>query len=156
MTILLDNTVLSNFASIQHPELIPMAFAEEVAATDQVFEELEAGVKAGRLPDCDLSWLKTIVLRDDETSHFLQLAQNLGKGEASCLAAAFSRRYKVATDDKDARQWAMRLDIPHTGTIGILAELVRRKAILLSVGNRFLKQMVDRGYFSPIVSLDEL
>lgn len=33
MTVLLDNTVLSNFASVQQLGLVPLAFVEDVATT---------------------------------------------------------------------------------------------------------------------------
>lgn len=62
----------------------------------------------------------------------------------------------IATDDKDARQWAVRLTIPHTGTLGILAMLVKQGTITLLEGNTWLRQMIERGYHSPIQKLDEL
>jgi hypothetical protein len=41
--ILIDNTVLSNFALVQHPEFIRAAFLEKVATTEYVFAELTRG-----------------------------------------------------------------------------------------------------------------
>ena len=156
MTVLIDNTVLSNFAIIQNPELISQSFAEQVATTEHVFKELEIGIKIGRLPVCNWTWLKQIALTSAEDSRFRQLAVPLGKGEASCLAVAARRKYKLATDDKDARQCAMRLNIPYTGTLGILAALVRTSQITLIDGNKYLKQMTDTGYYSPMAKLDKI
>jgi hypothetical protein len=48
--ILIDNTVLSNFAFINQPEFIRHGFIEEVGTTDMVFSELKIGVKLGHLP----------------------------------------------------------------------------------------------------------
>ena len=63
---------------------------------------------------------------------------------------------KIATDDKDARQWAMRLTIPFTGTLGILAILVKQEKLTLRECNSWLRQMIESGYHSPILKLDEL
>ncbi len=153
--ILIDNTVLSNFSLIHHPELIDHAFVEGKATTGQVFQELERGVRLGRLPQCDWSWLKRLGLTEAENIQFHQLSEHLGAGEASCLAVTVHRQYKFATDDKDARQWAMRFNVPHTGTLGILAVLVRNGNISLSKGNAHLKKMVETGYHSPLLELDD-
>lgn len=127
-----------------------------MAITDQVFQELQVGVNIGRLPICNWKWLKQIVLTSDENLKFYQLSAYLGKGEASCLAAASQRGYKLATDDKDARQWARRMNIPHTGTLGILAILIKREIITLADGNKWLCEMTENGYHSPIVKLDAI
>jgi len=156
MTVLIDNTVLSNFAIIQHPELISRSFADQVVTTEQVFQELQVGIKIGRLPVCNWEWVKRITLTSAEDCQFRQLAAHLGKGEASCLTVAAQRRYRLATDDKDARQRAMRLNIPYTGTLGILATLVKAGLITLTDGNKWLKQMTDAGYYSPMAKLDEI
>lgn len=154
--ILLDNTVLSNFALIHHPEFLNQAFVEEIGTTEQVFQELKRGVELGRLPKSDWTWLQQLQLTDAEESQYRRLTMHLGVGEASCLAIAFQREYKIATDDKDARQWAMRLTIPFTGTLGILAILVKQQKITLIEGNSWLQQMIDTGYHSPMLKLDEL
>ena len=154
--ILIDNTVLSNFALIQHPDSIHHSFVEDVGTTEQVFHELEIGVQLGRLPEYPWTWLQRLHLTEAETVRFRQFVKYLGKGEASCFAVAVNRAYKIATDDKDARQWAVRLTIPHTGTLGILAMLVKQGTITLLEGNTWLRQMIERGYHSPIQKLDEL
>ena len=154
--ILIDNTVLSNFALIHHPEYIHHAFVEDVGTTEQVFQELERGVQLGRLPECDWVWLQRLQLTSAEEAQFQQFIGHLGEGEASCLAIAVHRNYKIATDDKDARQWARRFTIPHTGTLGILASLVKQGDIPLIEGNTWLQQMVATGYHSSIFKLDDL
>jgi predicted nucleic acid-binding protein len=156
MTILLDNTILSNFSTIQQPTLVKSAFVEEVSTTEQVFHEMQAGVIAGKIPSCDWEWLARVSLTPTEQEHFQRLTTYLGKGEASCLAVALQRGYRFATDDKDARRWASQLGIPHTGTMGILAMLVKNEHITLNEGNRLLHQMVTAGYHSPLARLDEI
>ena len=71
--IVVDNTVLSNFALIQHPEFIQLAFMDEVGTTESVFDELERGVSLGHLPDCQWDWLQRISLTDDEIHQFDKL-----------------------------------------------------------------------------------
>jgi predicted nucleic acid-binding protein len=154
--ILLDCTVLSNFAVVHRPESIVQAFFEKTAATEAVFDELEAGMRLGRIPECDWNWLKKIPLTLYEQQQFQQLNSRLGRGEASCLAAASQRKWKIATDDKDARRWAVRLHVPCTGTLGILTMLVKRRHISLAEGNEWLCWMMQAGYHSPVTELDEL
>lgn len=154
--ILIDNTVLSNFALIHHPDALQQVFRDEIGTTDQVFHELERGVQRGRLPEYSWTWLHRLHLTEAETVQFRQFATHLGAGEASCLAMAVHRAYQLATDDKDARKWAVRLTIPHTGTLGILAVLVKQGAITLLEANTWLQQMIERGYHSPLQHIDTL
>ncbi len=154
--ILIDNTVLSNFALVNHPEFIQHAFIEDVGTTEMVLGELEVGVELGRLPECNWEWLKAISMNPSEQSQFNQLNKQLGNGEASCLAIAVQRKWKVVTDDKDARRWAIRLHVPHTGTLGILAMLVKQEYMRLPEGNEWLFCMIKAGYHSPMTTLDSL
>ena len=52
--------------------------------------------------------------------HIRQLIGHLGKGEASCIAYACERKATVVTDDRTARKQCSQMNIPVTGTIGIL------------------------------------
>ena len=91
--ILIDNTVLSNFALIHHPDSIQHAFLEDVGTTEQVFHELERGVQLGRLPEYPWTWLQRFHLTEAEAVRFHQFVKHLGEGEASCLAVAVHRAY---------------------------------------------------------------
>jgi predicted nucleic acid-binding protein len=154
--IIIDNTVLSNFALVQRPECIRHAFREPVGTTEQVFDELTTGVERGRLPECSWKWLERIRMTESEAVQCTQLRRQLDEGEASCLAVAAHRKWKIATDDKDARKWAIRLHIPHTGTLGILGLLITQKQMTLRDGNEWLNLMIDAGYHSPMTALDHL
>ncbi len=125
-------------------------------ATEQVFDELTKGIEQGRLPHCSWEWLMRIPMTSLEKQHCVQLRWSLGEGEASCLAVARQRTWKVATDDKDARKWAVRLRVPHTGTIGILGVLITQSHLTLTKGNSWLFRMIKAGYHSPVKTLDEL
>lgn len=156
MTILLDNTVLSNYSTIRRPELIRLAFVEEVGTTEIAFEEMCAGVSIGRLVECDWGWLTRFPLTPAEQPQFTALVSHLGQGEASCLAVALRRGFRVATDDRDARRLARQMSIPLTGTIGILAVLVKQQKVALREGNRLLRLMITAGYRTPVETLEEI
>jgi predicted nucleic acid-binding protein len=56
------------------------------------------------------------------------LGPRIGPGEAACLALAKSRGLFLLTDDGDARALAVFLGIELSGTLGVLAKLVRSEA----------------------------
>jgi predicted nucleic acid-binding protein len=58
--------------------------------------------------------------------------------------------------DVDARITAQRFEVPVSGTIGVLIYFIHRKHITLEEGNRMLKSMINKGYYSPIRILDDL
>lgn len=62
----------------------------------------------------------------------------------------------VLSDDKDARKWAIRLHVPHTGTLGILGTLIIQHHLTLAEGNEWLQRMITAGYHSPMKTLDAL
>ena len=153
MTVLLDNTVLSNFSTVRRPDLVRAAFVEQVGTTEQAFREMQDGIAVDKIPACDWDWLARVALTSVERVQFEALHEHMGMGEASCLAMARERAYRLATDDKDARRLARQLGIPLTGTIGILAILVKQGLISLVEGDRLLHEMVAAGYRSPLTAL---
>jgi predicted nucleic acid-binding protein len=156
MTVLLDNTVLSNFSIVCRPDLVRLALAEQVGATEQALQEMQEGVAIDKIPACDWDWLARVILTPAEQPHFETLHECLGAGEASSLAVAQERGYRLATDDKDARRLARQLGISLTGTIGILGMLVRKDEISLIEGDRLLREMVAAGYHSPVSTLEDV
>ena len=156
MTVLLDNTVISNFSIVQRPALVRVAFVEQIGTTEQAFQEMLDGIALGKIHACDWDWLNLILLTPGEQTQFDILREHLGRGEASCLAVAQERGYRLASDDKDARRVARQLGISLTGTIGVLAILVRQGLISLAEGDRFLHEMVAAGYRSPLTTLGDV
>ena len=49
MIALLDNTVMSNFAAIERPDLLRTAFSSGLATSQQAFDELQARYAAGQV-----------------------------------------------------------------------------------------------------------
>ncbi|MBC8450221.1 MAG: DUF3368 domain-containing protein, partial [Chloroflexi bacterium] len=153
MIALLDNTVLSNFAAVGRPDLVQLALGEEAAVTEAVWSELQTGIRIGKLPAQDWSWLPVLALTEAEWSLYHLLAQRLNAGEASCLALAAIRGYRVFTDDRDARQLAAEWRIPVSGTLGLLLRLHDLQVLSLTEADALLAGMIATGYRSPIVSL---
>jgi predicted nucleic acid-binding protein len=129
--VLVDNTVLSNFAKVNKLDLIKRSF-DRVYITEQVLEEFKLGVKRGVLPDVNLDF-EVLKLKDEEIELYNALRVKLGKGEASCLSIAKHRNMEFLTDDSDARKTANILGVPVSGTIGILVRCVEE-------GNNYQRQ----------------
>lgn len=57
MMLLLDNTVLSNFAMVGRIELLTVALVSQVATTPQVIDEFSEGITTGLVPETRWNWL---------------------------------------------------------------------------------------------------
>ena len=156
MKVLLDNTVLSNFALAQRTELLSIALGDSLASTVEVLNEFGIGVSKGLLPATDLGWLDIIDLTPIEQGLCLEFLTRLNAGEASCLAVAVHRTSRFFTDDRDARKLAAQLQVPVSGTLGILLRLVQIHALTMQQANALLALMVAKGYRSPVGDLGEL
>lgn len=156
MTLLLDNTVLSNFALTRRMDLVRIALGNNIATTTAVLDEFQAGTIRGLLPQTDLTWLTIIELSAAEQVLFQELLVRVNAGEAACLAAAAHRSGRLFTDDRDARTLAARLQIPVSGTLGILHRLIQIQVLTLSEANALLGEMISQGYRSPVANLADL
>ncbi len=156
MLILLDTTVLSNFALVGRPDLLRLALGSEVAATPQVMAEIMAGVALGRVPETDLEWLKVVALSEVEEESYQRFLRHLNQGEAACLAVAAHRPARVLTDDRDARAFAVRRGIAISGTLGVLVRLVKSQHLTVAQADDLLRQMIVQNYHSPVESIKEL
>ncbi len=116
--------VLSNFAVVRRPNLLRIAFGDELATSQQAFDELHADVEAGKLPALNWTWLPICTLQPAEVPRYGQILRRLNAGEAACLAMAAERGCRLLTDDRDAREFARHLQVPLSGTLGVLARLV--------------------------------
>ena len=153
--VLVDTTVLNNFAQVRRPDLLRAAFSN-LAAPQAVRQELAAGERLGRVPVCDWSWLKLVELTEAERSRADDLKSLLQAGEAACLAIAETRGGGVLTDDSSARRLAVGLGLETSGTLGSLVKLVRREILTLMQADQLLAEMIRRGYRSPFRSLRDL
>lgn len=154
-SVLLDNTVLSNFALVGRTDLV-IALWAGACTTPAVMAEYDAGTKIGEVPVGTWEILRVITLTPVETEFATRLHTRLGAGERSCIAVAYHRNGLFVSDDYDARREAQALEIPTTGTIGILLLNIQQERITVAVGNDLLDQLIHLGYRSPIRELGEL
>jgi predicted nucleic acid-binding protein len=153
--ILLDTTVLSNFAHIERLDLLRLALPD-AATTPHVLVELERGISSGHLPTSDWGWLDAVELTPSEETSLVHVRLVLNDGEASCIAVALERKASLFSDDLDARRYAQRHGIRISGTLGVLSLLVKRKHLTMAEADDCLEQMIAHGYRSPVRSLTDL
>jgi predicted nucleic acid-binding protein len=158
-----DACVLSNFTLPGAMEILRQLYAGRSYLSDHVYMEILRGIRSGRdnltaiqnaIAD---GWLREIRLRTGrERANFERLTESLGLGESSCIAAAHSRGFVFACDDRAARREAEKQGILLTGTLGILMRAVSRKIIDARDADGILRDMIDNGYFSPVKSIREI
>ena len=154
--ILLDNTVLSNFALADEIHLLEEFCRGTGATTVKVVAEFDAGVTQGLFNPPDFNWLKILDFENEiEKSMFARLNQRLGAGEASCLTLAILRKYDFLSDDMMVRKMAYREGVRISGSIGVLIALIEMERITLATGNNVLLNFIRHGYFSPTDKLNE-
>jgi predicted nucleic acid-binding protein len=152
--VLLDNTVLVNFAVAERPDLVLRTWPESVCTIPAVRDEYSRGVANDVLPESAWSQLPLCELTEEEVAFATNLSSRLGAGERTCLAVAHSQDGLFVSDDADARGEARDRGIAVTGTLGILARAVGEDIISLREGNRLLARMIEAGYRSPVDRLD--
>jgi len=151
---LVDTNVLSNFAFTKNINLLLLALPD-FALTPQVITELQEKPIVWHRWKHHSSELTVVSLSSIEEENFERIRQFLGDGEASCLAILLEREGTLFTDDKDARRYAQHLDIPVSGTVGVLILLYTEQNITLAEADTILKDMIAHGYYSPVQSLTE-
>ncbi len=154
ITVLVDTTVLSNFAHVRRPDLLRRIYPQ-AGVPPVVLAELSAGEQLAIVPVCDWTWLEIVPLSEEEHARAKEVPRGIGPGEAACLALAKTLGIPLLTDDSGARALAGSLGIEISGTIGVLATLVREEALPLELADALLTEMRRHGYRSPIRSLSE-
>lgn len=153
--ILVDTTVLSNFAHTGRPDLLRRAFPA-LGVPGAVRAELSTGERLGRVPVCDWSWLGLVELSQSERLRAADFEKVLQEGEAACLAIAEARGGFILTDDSAARRLAGTVGLEVSGTLGALKKLVEEEVLSLSQAEALLSEMMAQGYRSPVRSLREV
>lgn len=156
MHLVLDNTVMSNFALVGRSDWLSEVWPGMLVTSEEAWAELQDGVQRGHILKTGWPWLAVLSLTEDERKARDELMPPLDKGEAACLALAYSRGYAFLSDDRMARREARRLGVRLSGTIGVLKTLVDEEKVSLEEADEALQQMMAMGYRSPIRSLSEL
>jgi len=166
MPIIANTTIISNFAGVRQLQLLQLLW-KEIYLSDQVFNEIQAGLMQGYefydgieqliFPFSQTGWLHlTAPNTMDEFRTLAKLLEKLDGGEASCLAIACHRQWAFLSDDKAARKAAAALDVPFSGTIGVLISLIKHNHLSLIEADTILLHMVKLGYHSPVISLQQI
>jgi hypothetical protein len=156
LLILLDNTVLSNFAEARLTSVIHDLWKDQINTTSDAISEYRNGVKSAKLPPSAWNFLRVVRLTSEEADFGASLSTKLGRGERSCLAVAYMRNALLASDDLGARRIAARYQIQVTGTVGILVQCVNRAVLTPSQAQQALDQMIAACYYSPVKCLEDL
>lgn len=70
--ILLDNTVLSNFALVGELQLLEEYCGDRGATTSHVFREFEKGVKEGFFINIELGWIRRLNFEGEKERQLLK------------------------------------------------------------------------------------
>jgi predicted nucleic acid-binding protein len=156
-----DTVVLSNFAFSESFFILEKRYSGRGMITTQVYDEISMGIpdyteleQIVKLVGNDV--LSVVSLTENERKHLTELLGSLGKGEASCIAVANSRKAIMVTDDRLARKYCSTMKIPVTGTIGILKASLNDGIISLLDADIILRKMIKRGYYSPVRSMKDI
>jgi predicted nucleic acid-binding protein len=166
MSVISNTTVISNFASIGQLDVLRQLFGS-LAISTEVYHEIEVGLEEGyrfyegidqvMRPFSSGGWIELTSMADDqELRSFHEMPTRLHRGESSCLAIARYRNWLLLTDDRNAREEAMRQDIRVSGSIGCLVLAVDHGICSLSQANIWLDEMIKQGYHSPVTDLTPL
>ena len=156
-----DTVALSNFLLSDSISILEERYGNRGMITWEVYDEISAGImEYPQLKQIDRltgpKIFKLITLSETEHDQFLELIGHLGKGEAACIAAAKERQAIVATDDRAARGQCSLMNIPFTGTIGILKAAFHEGQISLFQADDILGKMIKAGFYSPIRSISDI
>jgi len=154
LLVLLDTTILTNFAVVGLDSIPGDLWGNQVCATSEVIAEYIAGVHSAALPQESWKDLNILNLSTDEQTLAIKMFPKLGKGERSCLAVAIARVAMLATDDQLARRTAQLHRIEVIGTLGILKVSVTHGLLSRAAAQRKLEEMIAAGYYSPLLKLD--
>lgn len=156
-----DTVVLSNFFLADAEALLQKRYKSKAIITSEIYAELIAGIQQHpSLKKIDSlltdGSFELIALTREELSACQQLLTFLDLGEASAISYAQQHNYIVVTDDRAARNYCARVNIPVTGTIGILKACIQDKLIPLEDADSILNKMITVGFYSPVQSISSI
>ncbi|PSP93274.1 twitching motility protein PilT [Halobacteriales archaeon QS_4_62_28] len=148
----LNTTVLSNFAQVDHVE--SLLDLPRLVTVDAVQEELKAGAGTHLYIEHALAVVGEgiPVITPSASAEKLeeQLLESLDPGEAQALAVAEIADGMVVTDDGDARTTAEERGVNLTGSIGLLVRFVEDGHISAETADSYLERWIDEaGFRSP-------
>lgn len=156
-----DTVSLCNFLFAGLDFLLKTRYHQCGFITWEVYDEICAGfVRYPELKKLEIliadKTFMLVSLSDQARQLYSNLIAHLGKGEASCIAAAKVSKGIVVTDDRSARHQCHSLHVLFTGTIGILKACVIDGTINLKQADIYLDKMIKLGFYSPVRSISEI
>ena len=152
-----DTSVLINFCAIGRLGLLVRCVPPPRYLVVDVRDELE-DINSRRLVDRMIGRCELLLIAATETERSTcdSGVAPLDPGERATLAAAASRGWSVAVDERLGRQVAARRVGTGrvTGTVGILRAAVEGRLITPRTGDVLLTRMIRAGYYSPVATLD--
>lgn len=161
--LVLDSTVLSNFASSESVSWLTSAFSG-LETAPSVERELRNGIEEG------YSFLRLAVEAIDSrtiavsgstgeiatSSDEIWIVQRLDQGEAEALVIADRAGGTLVTDDMPARKLAREQNVPTTGSVGLLVNGIVRDELSIEIADRWLETWrTECDYYAPVESVIE-
>ena len=144
--VILNNTPLVALWTLQHWDLLKNLFGYVLIPTAVKVEFLATHTNRRQQDFADSPWIQTAVL--DNPRHALSYI-GLDIGEAEVLALAVERSARlVIIDERKGRQYAKRLGLPMTATLGVLL-LAKQQGLIPSVTGLIYQLQKAGLYFSP-------
>ena len=157
--VVLDTTVLSNFASTDAVGFL-VEVLDSPVVVPAVRDELEQGRQFGHdyLTTATDAFGEGLRVGDrPQEAETGQLRERLDAGEAEALRAAIEHDGTLATDDLAARRLANDRGVPVTGSVGLLVLGIERERIDSDTANEWLDTWRDvRGYYAPVDYIEEV
>jgi predicted nucleic acid-binding protein len=157
--VFLDATVVSNFASTSSVDFL-VHLLEAPIVVPAVRDEIERGVEHGHeyLTSAVEAFDNGLAVSDVPPEiERVSLHERLDPGEREALRGAVERDGTIATDDLAARRLATEMDVPVTGSIGLLVLGIKREHIDCETADGWLEVWRDeRGYYAPVESVTGL
>ena len=161
-----DTVSLCNFFLSDAESVLEHRYTSQAFITGEVYDEICAGLMKYPVLNKIEKFLERnifslVSLSINERRMYVSLIVCLGRGEASCIAAAnqtgaAKSRKIVVSDDRTARKQCHQLHIPYTGTIGILKASVVEGRISAEQADIYLDRMIRQGFYSPVRSISEI
>lgn len=154
----LNTTVLSNFAYIDHLQLL--ASLSGICTVPVVREELHNGVDGHPYLQLALQILDAGVpvapISETVANREAVVSAHLDPGEAQAFALADAHDGRLLTDDGDARAFAKEQGVTVIGSVGVLLAAVDAGKIDETIADKWLSTWIDEiGYYVPYRTITE-
>jgi predicted nucleic acid-binding protein len=127
-----DTSAIQYLYQLELLDILPR-LGDRVLVPPSVVDEIEVGRTVG-VPLPDLTGLEWITVQRPVSGAAIPLLTDLGPGEAEVLMLAIEQDNVVAVlDDAIARRIADTLDLPFTGTLGLLLD-AKRAGLVPAIG----------------------